>query len=518
MAYDPAHGSIVLFGGADLTGNVGDTWRLANGTWTQVPTTGPSARTRAGMTFDPIRRAMVLYGGDDSSGVIADPWILDGNTWSPIAASQPGLLESMEMATDTARGRAILVGGTTPANTAQTKTWTLSSTAWVADPAGTVLPGLIGHAAAFDSLRGRAVVFGGGASVGAESNTTLELHGNEWFAGATNGPARAHASLAYDAARGVTVMFGGDNGGNEQQETWTYDGTTWTNHNISPSASPDARADAGMVYDAKHGEVVLYGGNANSGAFGDTWVWNGTAWTQRTPAHSPPPLTGTSMTYDPIRERVVLFGGIPQGVSILPSDATWEWDGTDWTQVMVPGPLGREYASMAWDPDRRRVVLFGGVVSPLTPANDTWEFDGTAWAPLPIPTAPSPRLEATLVPSSDGSALVLVGGSVAANGAGLAEAWRLRWQSGAPDDACDQSDFDHDTLVGCADPDCWAVCTPLCPPGAACDPAAPRCGDAQCSGLETCRSCPQDCTCAAVCGDFACDASETHASCPGDCP
>ena len=79
-------------------------------------------------------------------------------------------------------------------------------------------------------------------------------------------------------------------------------------------------------------------------------------------------------------------------------------------------------------------------------------------------------------------------------------------------------DIDGDGLVGCADPDCWGYCTPLCPPGAECDEAAPHCGDGVCNeALETCRLCPDDCTCEPLCGDFFCDAGESTANCPGDC-
>jgi hypothetical protein len=62
-----------------------------------------------------------------------------------------------------------------------------------------------------------------------------------------------------------------------------------------------------------------------------------------------------------------------------------------------------------------------------------------------------------------------------------------------PSEACDGTDADGDGLVGCADPDCWARCTPHCPPGTTCDPAQPHCGDGTCSAVESHALCPQDC-------------------------
>ena len=50
----------------------------------------------------------------------------------------------------------------------------------------------------------------------------------------------------------------------------------------SPATSPSARSDHAMAYDAGHGQTVLFGGGDSTGDFlGDTWVWDGTTWTQK---------------------------------------------------------------------------------------------------------------------------------------------------------------------------------------------------------------------------------------------
>ena len=44
-----------------------------------------------------------------------------------------------------------------------------------------------------------------------------------------------------------------------------------------------------MAYDSAHGQVVLFGGqDANLNALNDTWVWDGTNWTQKFPQTIPP--------------------------------------------------------------------------------------------------------------------------------------------------------------------------------------------------------------------------------------
>src|SRR5947208_1517520 len=58
---------------------------------------------------------------------------------------------------------------------------------------------------------------------------------------------------------------------------------------FTPSKNmPPARAGMGMAYDAGREEVVLFGGAGADGThLGDTWVWDGTTWTQLFPATSP---------------------------------------------------------------------------------------------------------------------------------------------------------------------------------------------------------------------------------------
>jgi hypothetical protein len=91
-------------------------------------------------------------------------------------------------------------------------------------------------------------------------------------------------------------------------DTWTWDGTDWTE--VTPAVSPSARSWAAMA--GTEDGVVLFGGQ---GLRGDTWVWDGTSWTQR----DVPGLRGD----------------------------TWVWDGTSWTQRDVPGPTPRSGAAMA---------------------------------------------------------------------------------------------------------------------------------------------------------------------------
>jgi Galactose oxidase, central domain len=83
---------------------------------------------------------------------------------------------------------------------------------------------------------------------------------------------RDGAAMAYDAATGDIVLFGGVNGqGRSLGDTWTWDGSTWARQ--SPATHPHARYGAPMAYDAATSDVVLFGGHGVNGELGGTWTW-----------------------------------------------------------------------------------------------------------------------------------------------------------------------------------------------------------------------------------------------------
>jgi len=77
------------------------------------------------------------------------------------------------------------------------------------------------------------------------------------------------------------------------------------------AAWPSARTGAVFVGDTSTGTVILFGGRSADGTtlLGDTWSWDGSAWTQLHPAHSPSPRADAVAAYDAATQRVVVFGG-----------------------------------------------------------------------------------------------------------------------------------------------------------------------------------------------------------------
>ncbi len=208
------------------------------------------------------------------------------------------------------------------------------------------------------------------------------------------GPAaRNLPQLAYDKRNGTLVLFGGNSFNGYLQDTWTWDGHTWMQQH--PTASPGPILGASMAYDDATGLVVLFGGEPQSGqqAMNDTWTWDGHTWTHLHPALAPPPRGGANMVYDAASGQVVLFGGYnPETKSLL--NDTWTWNGTTWTQQHpAVAPSARLNASMAYDASTRTAILFGGddLGAPIPLLTDTWTWNGATWTQQHPATSPAVR-------------------------------------------------------------------------------------------------------------------------------
>ena len=173
--------------------------------------------------------------------------------------------------------------------------------------------------------------------------------------------------MAYDAARQKMVLWGGWSWA-AGQKIWEYDASvpSWTNR--TPAGTlPCAVEDVGLAYDVARSRTVLFGGVGNCGAnvyTNQVWDWTGNpaaapgTWTNRTVATAsrPPGRKYHAMAYDPVRRKVVLYGGFSDGgVAGAPATAlsdTWEMDADtgNWTEVLVTSAPGPRYSSaMAYD-------------------------------------------------------------------------------------------------------------------------------------------------------------------------
>lgn len=164
---------------------------------------------------------------------------------------------------------------------------------------------------------------------------------------------------------------------------------------LDPTNRPFSRYSHAMTWFP--GAILLFGGDSRGGPFppggpqilGDTWTWDGTNWTQKSPANSPSPRYGHAMAPDPVAGESMLFGGV--GYSSVPSNDTWGWDGNNWRQKFPisspPGRLG--HALSTGSGGSGFVVLFGGAAGGFL--GDTWEWNGSNWSQKFPVNSPSAR-------------------------------------------------------------------------------------------------------------------------------
>lgn len=162
----------------------------------------------------------------------------------------------------------------------------------------------------------------------------------------------------------------------DQWRRWSGDG----------GLEPPARFNHAMAVDTDRKLVVVFGGKSSlsAGTFlSDTWEWTEAGWTQNTTPVHPPGMIGHSMTYDPSRGKIVLFGGNVSATSEVLQSKTWEYDTAThrWAELTLSGtqPTARYLHADAWDSTINRVVIFGGDATGQPCSNDMWSFDGTSW-------------------------------------------------------------------------------------------------------------------------------------------
>ncbi|HEU4418942.1 MAG TPA: hypothetical protein VFT55_08385 [Planctomycetota bacterium] len=280
---------------------------------------------------------------------------------------------------------------------------------------------------AFDYAGNRTLMFGGNWS-----NEFWALSGGTWtqLTPATRPSARARANIAPNPLSGEILLYGGDTSGSQlaNDETWLWDGTNWQQQ--TPATTPGGLARHGMAYDLARQVHVVYGGRRNSWipnqALDATWEFAAGNWMQVTVTQPPPALVDMAMTYHPVLQQVMLFGG-QRGQSQSASDETWIYDGTAWTRINAAGarPAARVGATLVPNIARSVCVLFGGR-DPVTMQifNDTWEHDGTNWVEITNVYGGiyPPRAEAGIAHDFVRDRLVAFGG-VEANGATLNDTW-----------------------------------------------------------------------------------------------
>ncbi|MGC4121042.1 MAG: hypothetical protein QM765_41985 [Myxococcales bacterium] len=412
----------------DAAGSAGLVRQTGEPTWAQRDprprpvfgcTLGTYAMGGAIWARDAARDQIVALSGDGLT------WVFNGDDWRPIITvdpegdGDPTPRCGSALIYDERRGEVVLVGGL--GVTGETWAWTGSS--WRLANSGEG-PTARSHAAAgYDKLREEVVLFGGTPALSGIRQDTWVWDGTRWHERTPQHkpPGRYGAVMAWDPVGQTLVMFGGESfGDDELQDLWRWDGSDWVQ--VVPASSsapwPKGRSLATMVTDPVRKRVVLMGGATDKHENNlDVWEWDGAAWSSRSATPNPfdmsavpgyaekfvyPGRGASPAYYDPVRERIVLFGGVLEypypgaGKGYLYLADLWDWDpgaGT-WTDRtapldantnLPPTPRVRFGGAMVYDEQRGKALLFGGASSVKQETvfgdtlDDLWSWDGKAW-------------------------------------------------------------------------------------------------------------------------------------------
>lgn len=385
LLFQPATPAVPPFAPEALWSWNGSSWRK------QIVTDpeGDGGPTAGGVLVSEEARGVMALFTFQSTG--DDVWEWNGTSWrhravAPVNDQAVPSSALPAMAWDSARNVNLLLSADGSGSSGLAKLWAWDGARWTFK--SSTGPGARSTPLAFDSARGRLVLFGG-QSGGTFLSDTWEWDGSAWTQmtptdpeGDGNPSQRVSHGLTYDAARGVVVLFGGRrlNGG-VTSELWEWNGASWAKRTPTDpegDGSASAREKIALAYDTARGRTVLFGG-----PIADTWEWNGTSWDSITPTDpqgdgNPSARVNHAMVYDPGRGKVLMFGGASTDASATPNNELWGWDGTSWERLPIadpeldasPGP--RRFAALGYDEARGQVVLYGG--AGIGGLSDLWEI------------------------------------------------------------------------------------------------------------------------------------------------
>jgi len=390
MVFDSKRNRVVIFGGRSGKTNLNDTWSYDGNDWTQIPTaTAPSVRELAGAAYDSARDRIVLFGGTlqtypnnarlPTETALHDTWEFDGTNWQQILTDGPAINKA-RLEYDPVRKQTIMLGYNSDLATVM-YAWDPAAAKWNQLTPAT-LPACGNEGALTWQSSNNTILYTGGVCASSlATEDTYEWDGTNWtkieltsFAGSYFGSA-----LTFDPDRGNAVLFGGAPGaGTLNATTFTYANKAWTA--IGDVNYPVPRSLFIFTTDPVHKIVYLYGGLNDSTAFFDFWTYQNGMFRPQVQSSQPSDCQNPIATFDIDRSKLVM---------LCSTSATWEFDGTNWTQFdsTKTAPPGHRFSSLVYDETLKKTVFFGGYDG--TYLNQTWTFDGTAWTQVKKNPAPS---------------------------------------------------------------------------------------------------------------------------------
>lgn len=311
--------------------------------WRLLATEKPTPRFGARLTF---RGSIgVLFGGLQATAVAPDMWTLESGIWHRREISvQPRYYHAQ--ASYPPSNVVVIAGGEASGVGRFKDAWSINSQNDFT-PLPPLAQERTKAAMVYDSLREQLLLFGGQAGAGATLSQPLLVRKSasaedDWQPLVLRSTPLApywHA-MVYDDRHDTLVVFGGRAAGQAEglQTTSILDLTTHTWKSSEYADGPSARWGAMMAYDTHRKRAVLFGGkygdDATSNPYDDTWEWDGESWTRMLPSPDspvPPRNFNGAMSYDPTFRRMILLPGpVSAGFKPLDPSETWGYAVLGW--------------------------------------------------------------------------------------------------------------------------------------------------------------------------------------------
>jgi hypothetical protein len=149
--------------------------------------------------------------------------------------------------------------------------------------------------------------------------------------------ARMQHSAIYDPTGHRMIVFGGQ-AGQRQNDVWALglEGEEEWSPMATGGTPPSARYGHSAVCDIARNRMIVFGGSNNQQIVGDVWSLDlgpNPTWSELDPMGSPPPPSiDHAAIYDPVQQRMAVFGGYPEGEEL------WFLEWSPLTAIGAPQP------------------------------------------------------------------------------------------------------------------------------------------------------------------------------------